>query len=370
MQGIHTLIKPVSGACNLACRYCFYQDVMDKRHHGNLGFMSDQIRDALIEKAMAEAQYAVSFAFQGGEPTLAGLDFYQAFVEKAERLRRPGMQISYSIQTNGIIVDEKWAEFFRRHHFLVGLSLDGNKEIHDSMRVDPRGKGTFQAVSRTAALLTRTGVDFNILCVVSAATARKARAIYQYLKKSGYRYIQYIPCLDPLDRVHGSQPFSLTPARYESFLKTTFDAWYEDLVRGEYVSIRYFDDLVHILAGKPSSSCALRGECGQYFVIEADGGVYPCDFYVLDEWRMGNIREHDFTQLAGSTVRERFIRRGEKRPDECARCPYRPLCHGGCPRERVWDTPPVRHIYCPALRSFFAYALPRLERIARLERGV
>ncbi len=367
MDAVYMLIKPVSGACNLACKYCFYQDVMEKRSEKNLGIMDDQTRDALIEKAIGESEKAVSFAFQGGEPTLAGLDFYKAFVKKARSCKKPGMRIFYSIQTNGMVLDKAWARFFKENGFLVGLSLDGDKACHDEMRVDIGGKGSFLTVSKSASLLSREGVDFNILCVVTSNTARRARAVYSYFKKQGYPYIQYIPCLDPFDVEHGSQPFSLTPQKYGTFLKTTFDAWYDDLVKGEYVSIRYFDDLVNVLAGKGSSSCALLGTCGSYFVIEADGGVYPCDFYVLDEWRMGNIRELSFLKLFETKAYKEFLRRGDRRPEKCEGCVYQPVCGGGCQRDRIWEEGQVRHVYCDTLRSFFEYAMPRLSEIARME---
>ena len=365
MKYVSLLIKPASGRCNLRCRYCFYEDVSSRRAGGDMGLMTYGTLEKLVKQSMALAEREVSFAFQGGEPMLRGVDFYRHFAACVERCKRPGLNVSCAIQTNGTLIDDEWAEFFREKRFLVGVSMDGTRELHDANRTDVRGRGSWSAAARGLSVLQRHGADVNILCVVTGAAARRGVAIYQNMKKLGVRFLQFIPCLDPLGEERGQRAFSLTPGRYETFLKAVFDQWYRDWESGHYVSVRLFDDYVHILAGQSPGTCATNGMCGQYFTVEADGGVYPCDFYVLDELRMGNIHENTLAELAASPVSRAFCERGAGSPDECRGCKWLPLCRGGCQRDWVGTE---RNYLCPALKGFFEYAYPRLEHIARAER--
>ena len=359
------LIKPASGRCNLRCRYCFYEDVAENRAEADLGLISEETLELLVRQAMELAQERVSFAFQGGEPMIRGLPFYERFIQLEAQYARPGVAIEHSIQTNGILIDEAWAEFFRKNNFLVGLSLDGIKALHDGNRVDAAGKGTWGAVERALKLLQKHQVDCNVLCVVTGAAARRAQAVYQNLKKLGCRYLQFIPCLDPLGEERGGRPFSLTPERYGTFLRALFDQWYRDWEEGDYVSVRLFDDYVHLLAGQPAGTCATAGTCGRYFVVEGDGSVYPCDFFVLDRWRMGRLGEQTLAELAAAPAAEEFCARGRGRPAQCEGCLWLALCSGGCQRDWVGEE---FNYHCAALRSFFEYAYPRLARMAALER--
>lgn len=364
MNTVSMLIKPASGRCNLRCKYCFYEDVSEHRSESDLGFMSEDTLECLVREAMEQAQQRVSFAFQGGEPILRGLPFYETFIALERQYGKPGLTIEHSIQTNGTLIDETWAKFFRDNGFLVGLSLDGTKELHDGNRLDPKGKGTWKTVTRALALLQKWDVPVNLLCVVTGAAARRGQAIYQSLKKLGCRYLQFIPCLDPLEEDRGGRPFSLTPERYGQFLCTVFDQWYQDWSAGDYVSIRLFDDYVHLLAGQPAGTCATAGTCGQYFVVEGDGSVYPCDFFVLDEWRMGKIGEQSLSQLARSASAQQFCTQGRSRPADCEGCPWVSLCNGGCRRDWIG----TQHNYhCTALRTFFSHAYPRLRQMAAME---
>ena len=364
MKDLSILIKPASGRCNLRCRYCFYEDVTEHREQADLGMMSGQTLELLVRQAMELAEGRVSFAFQGGEPMLRGLEFYRAFMELERKYGRPGLRAEHSIQTNGVLMDEAWADFFRDNGFLVGLSLDGTRELHDANRVDARGKGTWNTVARALDILRARGTEHNILCVVTGPLARRGQAVYQNLKKLGCRYLQFIPCLDPLGQ-RGGQPFSLTPERYGVFLRTVFDLWYRDWERGDYVSVRLFDDYVHRLAGQPTGTCATTGSCGRYLVVEGDGSVYPCDFFVLDEWRLGRLGEQTLAELADSPLAGRFRTCGRGSPAACAGCSWLPLCGGGCQRDWVGLE---RNYHCAALRGFFEYAYPRLSRMAALER--
>jgi len=360
MPPVSLLIKPASSACNLRCAYCFYHDVSQKRTVQNFGMMYLDTLEALVRRAFDEAEGQISFAFQGGEPTLAGLDFYRAFIALVKQYDRKRAKISFAIQTNGTLLDAEWAAFLRENKFLVGLSMDGYKELHDANRVDARHDGTFRTVANAAALLTKEKVDFNILCVVNRLTARHVDRLYSFFKKSGYRWLQFIPCIDDFGTERGGSKHSLTPALYEDFLKSLFDRWYADFMANEAVSIRHFDNWIPMLLGHPAESCGMNGVCTSYFVVEADGGVYPCDFYVLDEWRLGNVHTDTFADLRAGALATRFIQESTPVHEQCQKCEYYRLCRGGCKRDRVSGL----HFLCEAHKGFFRYVLPRMEMIA------
>lgn len=368
MKNVSVLIKPVSGACDLRCRYCFYHEL---ETHGGVpgGRMSLQTLENLVRGAFEAAESAVCFAFQGGEPMLAGLDFFRAFVRLEERYRRPGVFVERTIQTNGTHITPEWARFFREHGFLVGISVDGTRALHDAHRVDATGAGSFDAVRRGLAELQKAGVETNALCVVTSALARHGQQAYEGLKKLGFSYLQFIPCLDALGAPRGEMPYSLTPARYALFLRTVFDRYYRDWAAGCYVSVRQFDDYVHLLAGQRAGACAATGQCGQYFVVEADGSCYPCDFYVLPETRTGNVNETPLAQIAQSAAQRAFEDAGAARPAACGACEFAVPCGaGGCRRDHVPAPDGTENYFCPAYRAFFAEAMPRLKEMAAAER--
>lgn len=368
MKAIHFLIKPASSLCNLRCQYCFYDDISNNRAEKSMGVMTQETVRVLLEDAFhsIEPGGTVGFAFQGGEPTVAGLDFFRRFVEQARALRPAGVGISFSIQTNAVLLNRDWAEFFAQNRFLVGISLDGYKDLHDLYRKDGAGGGTWTKAVRGLGLLQRSGVMVNALCVVTAQCARHPDRVYSELKKLGFEHLQFIPCLDPLDTPREQMPYSLTPEDYGRFLCRLFDLWYQDWEDGKYHSVRLFDDYVHLLLGDAPSTCATCGRCGGYFVVEGDGSVYPCDFFVLDRWRLGRLGESSLEELAqGETARAFFQWRQEK-PAECVRCRWRVLCNGGCKND--WTNEPEPHNYfCSAFQRFFAYSEERLLTIARAE---
>ena len=369
---ISLLIKPASSQCNLRCRYCFYADVAANRTLKNYGVMLQDTAQKLIRAALEEAGRggAVSFAFQGGEPTLAGIGFYRAFVEYARGLSGGSASVSYSIQTNGMMIDDEWAAFFYEHRFLVGLSVDGGLDTHDKNRVDAAGRGTWKRAVKAFRCLQAHGVETNLLCVVSRAVARSPLGVYNALKKLGARYLQFIPCLDPLEAERGSLPYSLLPKDYAAFLCALFDAWYADWKAGRYVSIRLFDDYVHLMMGLPAGTCATNGRCGPCFVCEGDGGLYPCDFYVLDEWLLGHVDEGEPLARIASCERERtFLEQSAQKPAACADCRWQRLCNGGCKRDRHMADGEMQNYYCPAFRAVFAHAAGRLSQIAAAERA-
>lgn len=369
MKHLNFLIKPASSLCNMRCRYCFYADEASLRSQSSAGMMTREEADLLIREAFAnlDPQGEITFSFQGGEPTLAGLDFFRHFMGQVEALCPRGGRVHYALQTNGLLLDADWADFLARHQVLVGISLDGTKDIHDGARLDASGKGTWNRVTAALHLLQQRGVQVNLLCVVGRAAARSPQKIYRNLKKLGIRHLQFIACLDPMQDERGGQPWSLTPQAYGRFLCELFDVYYQDWKDGDYTSIRLFDDYVHLAMGLPSGTCATSGSCGAYYVIEGDGSVYPCDFYALDEWKMGVIGQTPLAELAGCERARTFLQQGELKPDDCASCPWYQLCFGGCKRDWVRNGTRLENYLCPAFRTFFAYAAPRLSEMARAE---
>lgn len=361
MKHLSVLVKPVSGLCQLRCKYCFYRDIAQNRETEHYGLMSEATVDALIRAAFQEAGCygTVQFTFQGGEPTLAGLDFYRQFLELEAKYRKGSLQVSHSIQTNGLLLDKEWATFLKEHQFLVGLSLDGTPAIHDAYRVDLYNAGTWDRVLNTLELLKQHNVETSLLCVVSATAAKKPAAVYNSMKQLYGQSLQFIPCLDPLDCARGIEPYSLKPESYSRFLCQLFDCWYWDWKKGNYYSIRNFEDYIRILMGMPPAACAVCGMRGSYLVAESDGSLYPCDFYVLDQWRIGNIKNCSFSQALQSDIMARFISR--KLPEECCKCAYYPLCRGGCQRDWLHNG---SNYYCGVFKTFLHYALPRHQEIA------
>ncbi len=371
MPPLSILLKPASSGCNLRCAYCFYADEAKVRTVPNYGRMPEAVSHALIEKAAKAAEGSITFLFQGGEPTLAGLDFFRDFVSHVKKTVPPKLAVYYAIQTNGTLLDQEWCRFFKENNFLAGLSLDGSRECHDRFRLDGNGKGTYDRVQQAARQLERAGVEYNVLTVVTGYLARHVQSAFSSLCRQGFRFQQYIPCLDPLEEERGGQGYSLSPARYEAFLKTLFDLWYRELEQGRYWSIRYFDNLLWMLEGHAPEQCSMRGCCGLQYLVEADGSVYPCDFYGLDEFRLGNIRDDAWEDLDRARESLGFIEASRRIPEKCGQCRWYPLCRNGCRRDRVLEGEELgRSYYCEAYAGFFTYALPRLGRAQILLRRI
>jgi len=355
------LIKPASSLCTLRCEYCFYHDIASKRETKSHGIMNDETLDLLCRKALEDQPKSISFAFQGGEPTMAGLDFYRRLLEYQKKYNK-GSIISNSIQTNGYGLDEEWAKFFAENDFLVGVSIDGTKDIHNTYRKTASGDDSFNDIMNTIALFNSYGVKYNILTVVTRAVARKPEKIYNFYKRSGFKYLQFIPCMDKYGE-NIVERYSLTPDDYASFMMKLFDLWFEDLLKGDNISIRQFDNYVEMAAGLPPESCGMSGVCTVQCVVEADGSVYPCDFYVLDEYRLGNIHDSSFAELETSTLGTDFINNSRILPAKCRQCRIVGICRNGCARYRDADG---INIHCEAYKKFFAHAGGRISRLAQL----
>ena len=369
MKNINFLIKPASSFCNMRCSYCFYADEAANRSMADSGVMTHETARTLLSETFSSIERggSVSFAFQGGEPTMAGIGFFRDFTDLVRHYNTENVHVSYSIQTNGYALDSVWAELFKQEDFLVGISLDGTSENHDRLRPDRGGHGTWERVSANLQLLRSAGVEVNILCVVTKRLAKSPERTYASLKKTGVGYLQFIACLDPLEKQRGMSAWSLTPEDYGGFLCGLFDVWYQDLMKGQYVSVRLFDDYVHLAMGLPPGTCSSSGSCGAYLVIESDGTIYPCDFYCLDEWKLGQLGHDSLEAVMYGPEHMRFLNGGQRRPEECGNCRYRSICRGGCRRDWIFDETGCHNYLCPAFRRFFDYAGGRISQIARRE---
>lgn len=369
MPPISVMIKPASSGCNLRCAYCFYADEAALRGVPNYGIMSDATLETVIRTFLQAASGSCSFAFQGGEPTLAGLDFFRRVVELQKKYARPGLSVTNALQTNGVLLDEEWCRFLAQENFLVGLSLDGVKDTHDLYRRTPADTGSYAAVLRAAQRLDAAKASFNILTVVTAPLAKNITKVYNFYKKNGWLYHQYIPCMDPLADERGGESYSLTPAAYTEFLKRLFDLWYQDVSRGFLVSVRYFDNLMQIMQGRPPESCAMTGQCNVQYLVESNGNVYPCDFYAMDEYYLGNICTDTVAQLDAARTAMQFVEDSREKPAQCKECKWFGLCRGGCRRDYTGGAD-SHNYYCESYRAFFEYAYPRLRQAAMLLRGL
>jgi uncharacterized protein len=365
MPSISMLIKPASSLCNMRCKYCFYSDEAANRGVGSYGIMTAETTEAIIKRATEEATGSVTFAFQGGEPTIAGISYYDRFCEIVKKYNTKNLHVNYAIQTNGIFSDAgAWAELFRRNNFLVGLSFDGTRQCHDLNRIDASGQGTASRVITCAAVLEKHKVDYNILTVVNSVTARHITKIYAFYKKQDWKYMQFIPCLAPL----GDVKSALTPEVWLDYNKTLFDLWYSDnknaLENGHLpaVSVRHLDDYLRAAAGLRPESCGMLGICTIQNVIEADGGVYPCDFWALDEYKLGNINENSFRELFECECAQKFIKSSCIHDEKCRLCRWYKICMGGCARMKHNN----QYIYCEVNKTFLEYTYERIIELSNL----
>jgi len=354
------LVKPVGDRCNLACSYCFYHPGTGRAG----GVMEEEVLAALTRAVLAERASPAVFAWQGGEPTLAGLDFYRRAVDLQRRLASPGQRLGNALQTNGLLIDSRWAAFLAENRFLVGLSIDGPADCHDAVRRSAAGAPSHARAVAAWDSLRRAGCEVNILCVVSRANVDRPADVYAHLAGDlGAQYLQLIPCVEgtPPGARHDA---SLTPGEYGRFLAAVFDLWAAETSRS--VSVKLFDDLVLYLAGRPMRDCMHRPTCDSHLVVERDGSVYPCDFFVGDEHRLGTVTERTWRQLR-NTARARAFRSAKQRqrPAECRGCRHLDICQGGC--RKFWrpSAGGFTQYLCEDMRTFLDACRGRLEEMAR-----
>lgn len=361
MKSISFLIKPASSMCMLHCKYCFYNDVSEHRSLPSFGLMKEATYQRLIDQAchIVDEDGLITFAFQGGEPTVAGLAFFQAFCAYAEEHKQTKQIIRYAIQTNAFVIDDAWCEMFAQHHFLVGVSLDGYRDNHDYFRLTTQNKATYARVMKSVELLRKYHVDFNILTVLSKQLAKHPQKLYEFYKREQFTHIQLIPCLAGFDEE--DNPFALTPRLFASFYKQFYDLWRKDFEQGKAMSIYLFDNIIPMYADIPPQQCGLLGFCSQQFVVEGDGSVYPCDFYVLDQYCGGNILTDDLATIASSLPMKTFLEEKKTMSPLCDTCPFVSICHGNCKR---MNTLYFAEGYC-GYQDFLRYAYPTMVKIAK-----
>ncbi len=376
----HLLTKPTGAICNLDCKYCFFLS-KEALYPGSRFRMADDLLEVYIRQ-LIEAQPAapeVNIAWQGGEPTLMGLEFFQRAVELAERYRRPGQRLLHTMQTNGTRLDDDWALFFKQHNFLIGLSVDGPRRLHDAYRVNKGGAGSFDQVMRGLDFLKKHEVDFNILCTLHAANGDHPLEIYRFFRDElGAQFMQFIPIIEratpetlPVanqgwsERPGGHRPLyiqqgslvtgrSIQPEQFGRFLCAIFDEWVRRDVGTVYV--QSFDVALGCWVGQ-YSLCIHSPTCGNALALEHNGDLYSCDHFVEPDYLLGNIQQSHMIELIASDRQRQFGRdKLETLPTFCRECDVRFACHGGCPKDRFLTTPagePGLHYLCAGYKLFF-----------------
>lgn len=372
MKSLQLLIKPASSLCDLKCKYCFYHDLAT---HQALSpkIMSVETLELTIKRASEYFAHApkdepsyLSILFQGGEPTLAGLDYFKQAIafQKQYFAHLPQVQISNAIQTNGCKLDDELVSFLVANDFFFGISLDGPKALHDAMRIHRNGSGSYDEVRAGITKLQKFGAQFNVLCVLTDLNALNIKSVYEHFKELGFYNHQYIACLDPFERQvqHSKEhPLFLSEQAYSQFLINIFDLWYQDLMeRGTYISIRHIENYLALLLNMNINSCNMTGVCQIQNVVESSGKIYPCDFFAHDDYELGNLTDHDFDYLQTNSKARTFIEQSHQLPNDCQHCPYLSLCRNGCYRERLNG----KNIHCAAFKAFFAARLDKLKQAA------
>ncbi len=367
MPPITVMIKPASGMCNMRCKYCFYIDEISHRETENYGKMQIDTLRNVLKNVLNYASGQCTIAFQGGEPTLAGLDFFREVVKLQKALNVNNCTINNSLQTNGYAIDSEWAMFFAKNNFLIGVSLDGPKEIHDLHRIDAKGDGTYNRVLKSIQILKQHKVEFNILTVVTKQTCKHTKKVQGFLARNDLMWQQYIPCLDPLEEIRGAHAWSLSADDLYNYLKNSFIDWYTQALKGKRYYHRYFDNLLLILNRQHPEACGMGGFCNKQYVIEADGSVFPCDFYMLDEWKLGNLTTDTIQQIDEKRKELQFIEQSLHVEKVCEVCKWYTLCRGGCRRDRdYFDKGIGLNYYCSAYKQFFEFSMPKLVEVYRL----
>lgn len=389
----HLLAKPTGPICNLDCEYCFFLS-KENLYPGDRFRMSADILETYIRQLLeAHRTPEVTVAWQGGEPTLMGLDFFRRSVELVDQYRRPGQRVQYTIQTNGTKIDDRWAAFLKQHNFLVGLSVDGPRHLHDRYRVDKQGKGSFAQVMAGYQHLQAHNVDVNVLCTVNAANQDHPVEVYRFFRDAmGVKFLQFIPIVErttesllplanqgwstqrnekrPLYVQDGNQVTdrSVEAKAFGQFLIAIFDEWVQRDV-GE-VFVQMFDVALANWYGEPPCICVFSETCGQALALEHNGDLYSCDHFVEPDYHLGNITETPMIELVASEQQRVFgLAKRDTLPQYCRDCKVRFACHGGCPRNRFIHTPDGEaglNYLCAGYKAFFQHVDPAMRLMSQL----
>lgn len=362
-RDIYILIKPASSECNMRCRYCFYSDVSTHRERKSFGVMTKETVLALVRKTLSYADGGVvTYAFQGGEPLIAGETFLRSFSGTVDAWNLQHSPIHYSLQTNGTLLTDSMCAYLKEHNYLVGVSLDGPRGLNDANRIHRDGKGSFDCIRQGIALLRKYDVPFNILAVMTHLTAEHLSKLRLFFENYSLDDLQFITCLEPFDTEPFSSGYAMSNDDYYEINKMLFDWYLERNRAGQRLSIRHLDNLMNTLGGYRPEMCSALGYCTGQLVIEGNGNCYPCDFYCDDTHLLGNIRTHSLEEMSTGSVMQQFIEVSRHVDDACKKCPVGSLCRGGCRRERdVYNRGVLdRNIYCEGRKKFLQYVLREL----------
>jgi len=373
----HLMVKPVGGLCNLDCKYCFYLP-KTTLYPGRRLRMNDELLETYLRQYV-DAQHVpdVTISWQGGEPTLIGLGFFKRSVEYARRLARPGMRIQHTLQTNGTLLNDEWCRFFRENNFLVGLSLDGPRELHDYYRVDKAGAPTFDRVIRAARLMQNHKVEFNVLCTVHTANAEHPLKVYRFFRDElTARWVQFIPIVERINP-DGSTLLqegntvtdrSVKPDQWGKFLMTIFDEWVRRDVGEMHVNV--FEAALASWVGVPATMCIFDETCGKALALEHNGDIYSCDHFVEPRHLLGNIKDQDLKELVASDKQRKFGNdKHDLLPRQCRHCDVRFACNGECPKNRFILAPdgePGLNYLCAGYKAFFNHIARPMRTMAQL----
>ncbi len=363
LQAFHVMAKPTGAKCNLECDYCFFLK-KDRLYPDSDFRMTDETMEAYLRQTIEGHRVPqVTIAWQGGEPTLMGLDFFRRSIEVQKKYLRPGMRIENTLQTNGVLIDEEWCKFLSENNFLIGLSLDGPRRLHDAYRHDKGGKSVFDKVVRAARLMQEHQVEFNILCTVNAKNSRHPLEVYRFFRDElEARYIQFIPIVER-DNESGYQEGTrvtdrtVDPEQYGRFLIEIFDEWVRRDVG--FMFVQFFDGVLASYIRGYSSLCVLTPTCGEGVALEHNGDLYSCDHFVEPRYLLGNIGQTSLAELVASETQRSFGQaKSSTLPKYCRECPYLFTCHGECPKNRILNSPdgePGLNWLCAGLKAFFAH---------------
>ncbi len=364
------IVKPVGSRCNLRCRYCYYIDKARFSSHEEQTVMTDELLEKMIVQTIeGNPGPVVSFTWHGGEPTLAGLDFYRRAVTLEKKHLPKGWQAWNNLQTNGVLLNLAWCRFLKEEGFDVDLSIDGTEAAHDTNRLDLAGNGTYERVRRACERLKNAGVQPDLLCTVTSATAADPLGVYRALRELDTGWIQFIPVV--VYREDGTlTDESVTPEAYGDFLIAVFDEWVKnDLGK---LDVQLFAECAKVWAGGAAAVCTMAPICGQVLVVEEDGSVYSCDHFVEPGYRLGNIESETLDDMAHGEFQRAFgLSKREKLTEECGKCPYLSVCSGGCPKDRTAKSAAGedgQYLLCAGLRRFFEHADKPLHRVIALSR--
>ena len=356
------LIKPAGPSCNLNCDYCFYLKKKDL-FEGNDFKMSESTLEELIRQAMEQSGNEINFLWQGGEPTLMGLDFFKLVIEYQIKYGK-GKTVGNGLQTNGTLLDHKWIPFLAKHNFLVGLSIDGPEKIHDHYRKYKNKKGSWKQVMESYLKMKEAGIAVNAMATLTKYSANSPLDTYDFFKKLELDFIQFIPVFETNSQ--GIEDFSVSAEAYGNFLVKIWRLWLQDFMIGKAPNIRTFEAIFGNYVGTGASECTFSNECGNYLVVEHNGDVFSCDFFVEPEWKLGNISTHSLKSMLNSAKQKRFGLQKTFKNSECKNCVYYPYCNAGCLKYRVLQKNGEPHnFFCKAYKQFFKEAHPILLNLAK-----